>query len=99
MIIILFAIPPGFIGIGYLEGIELYLWFGAIGLYFLGAILFLRKANTELRSREISYIIYIAYGVFLVGMGMTRVFFLISFFNPDLYDFFTILGYISAIAV
>jgi hypothetical protein len=98
VIIILFAIPPGFIGIGYLEGIELYLWFGAIGLFFLGAVLFLRKAMKELRSREISYIVYIAYGIFLIGMGLTRVFFLIAFFIPDLYDFYTILGYISAIS-
>ncbi len=39
-----------------------------------------------------------AYGIFLLLMGVTRILFIIGFYTPTLYDFYTLLGYISGTA-
>ena len=86
----------------YYVGIPLILWIICMGLFFFGFILFLIEAKkSELKSQKM---INKAYGIFLLCMGLTRIFFILGvyFYLPtlcdDCYDFYTTLGYISAIA-
>lgn len=91
----MFEIPEAFRGIGYLEGPELYLWFVAVGLLWLGFVLFMTKApKVELKSQKMHYI---AFGFFSLMFGITRVLFITAVFIPDYYDFFTTLGYITSL--
>ncbi len=78
---------------GYYAGISLMLWFVATGLMFLSTIILIIKAiKIEGRSPKL---MYFAYGIFYILFGLTRIFYVVAVYNPDNYDFFTNLGYIT----
>ena len=78
---------------GYYAGISLILWFLAAGLMFLSAIILIIKAiKSEGRSPKL---MYLAYGIFYIFFGLTRILYIVAVYNPDSYDFFTNLGYIT----
>ena len=78
---------------GYYEGTSLILWFVATGLMFLSTIMLVIKAiKIEGRSPKL---MYLAYGIFYILFGLTRILYIVAVYNPDSYDFFTTLGYIT----
>jgi hypothetical protein len=80
---------------GYYAGISLILWFVATGLMFLGTIILIIKAiKIEGRSPKL---VNLAYGLFYVFFGLTRIFYIVAVYNPDSYDFFTTIGYITQV--
>jgi len=92
----IFAIPEVFKGIGYYQGISLILWIIAISLTFLSSALFaFRALKTEEKGPKMANI---AYCIFLVFFGLTRIVYIIAVYNPLNYDFYTILGYIFFIS-
>jgi hypothetical protein len=78
---------------GYYAGISLILWFVAAGLMFLSAIILIIK-STKIEERS-PKLVYLAYGMFYIFFGLTRIVYIIAVYNPDSYDFFTTLGYIT----
>lgn len=95
MKVLILAIPKGFPD-GYYEGISLYLWFGTIALFFLACVLFIMKGRKlDLKSQKM---LFIAYGIASLGLGFTRLFFILGVHIPDQYDFYTTLGYLSSLA-
>ncbi|TFF95022.1 MAG: hypothetical protein EU544_03665 [Promethearchaeota archaeon] len=88
-------VPEGFPP-GYYSGFSLMLWFVVIALFFLNFIVFLWKARgVEMESQKW---LFISYGVASLGLGFTRIFFILGVYISAQYDFYTILGYISALA-
>ncbi|MHA1149946.1 MAG: hypothetical protein ACTSR8_17045 [Promethearchaeota archaeon] len=88
-------VPEGFPD-GYYEGISLYLWFGTITFFFIAFILFIIKGRKlDLKSQKM---LFYGYSMASLGLGFTRVFFLLGVHIPDQYDFFTTLGYLSSLA-
>ena len=83
----------------YYGGVSLIFWFISIAIYVIGFFLFIKEAaKTELMSLKMSHY---AYGVFLLLMACTRIFFIIGYYLgaiPGAYDFYTSLGYISGTA-
>lgn len=87
--------PKSLQGIGYYEGVSLFFWIISIMLLFLAFFLFLKKGGEiELKS---SKMVFYGYAMFTLFFGMTRIFFIIGVHKPDQYDFYTTLGYISAL--
>lgn len=78
---------------GYYAEISLILWFVATGLMFLSTIILIIKSiKIENRSPKL---VYLAYGIFYIFFGLTRILYIVAVYNPDSYDFFTTLGYIT----
>ena len=88
-------IPEVFQGIGYFQELSLILWLISAGLLFLAFLLFLLKSNKlEMKSQKM---IYLGYGLFGLFFGITRILFIIAFYIPDQYDFYTTFGYMTGI--
>ena len=86
-------VPRAYLGIGYYSGLSLILWISSVILLFLTFALFLIKSSkVEMKSQKM---LYIGYGTFGLFFGISRIFFILGFFNPESYDFFTTLGYIT----
>jgi hypothetical protein len=80
---------------GYYTGLSFFLWFISIEILFLSFLLFIREAlKMDLTSQRMANY---GYGVYSGLMGVTRIMFIVAVYNPDLYDFYTILGYMSGI--
>lgn len=80
---------------GYYQGISLILWLIASGLFFLTFTLFFIKGSKfKLKSMKMTYF---AYGIVLLMLGFTRIFFIVAVYIPDNYDFYTTLGYLTGI--
>ena len=91
----LLEMPEVFKNMDYYEGIPLILWLIGFGLYILGFILFFREGKRmELKSQKMANY---AYGTFMLGMGITRIVFIIAIYIPEAYDFWTTLGYITGL--
>ena len=92
----IFQLPEVFQGIGYYQGISFILWIIVIILLFISAILFL--IHSFKKELEMAKKGYTAYVLFFIFFGITRIVYLLSVYIPENYEFFTTIGYISAIA-
>jgi CDP-diglyceride synthetase len=85
-------LPEVLQGLNYYQGISLILWIIVIVLLFLSAVLFFKEAlgleQKQPRSGNL------AYGIFSLFFGMTRMVYVIAVYMPNSYDFFINLGYI-----
>ena len=90
-----FAVPDAFVKAGYLQGIDLYLWYAFIALCAIACIFFLlRMSRSESKTQKH---LYVGYALLCLGYAVTRVFFIVAVFVPDQYDFYTELGYVPGI--
>lgn len=80
---------------GYYAGISLILWLLATGLMFLSTIILIIKSVK--RKERSPKLVFLAYGIFYIFFGLTRLFYIIAIYNPDNYDFYVTLGYITQV--
>ncbi len=89
-------IPQVFLDAGYFKGLDAYLWWIFTALCVVACVVFLiRMKRSETPSQKH---LYLAYGLFSLGYGITRVLFNIGIYIPDQYEFYTTLGYFPSIA-
>lgn len=91
----IFQIPDTFVGIGYYEGISLILWIVATVLMISSTIIFMIKA-IKIQEKSAKSM-FIAYGLFYIFFGLTRILYIEAVYILGMYDFFTTLGYITQI--
>ena len=91
----IFQIPDAFVGIGYYEGISLILWIVATVLMISSTIIFMIKA-IKIQEKSAKSM-FIAYGLFYIFFGLTRILYIEAVYILGMYDFFTTLGYITQI--
>ncbi len=89
----LFDVPEGLKGIGYYQGISLILWILVIILLLISVCLFAIKAFKTEEGKGLRMML-IAYSVFCLFYGLTRIIYIIAVYNPPNYDFFVILGFL-----
>ncbi|MGQ4873730.1 MAG: hypothetical protein ACP6IY_06595 [Promethearchaeia archaeon] len=88
----LFKVPEVFDYSTYYRGISLVLWIITISGCFIGALLFIIKANKmELKSQKW---LYLGYGVFFIFFSLMRIFYIVAVYIPENYDLYTSLGYV-----
>lgn len=91
----IFQIPDAFVGIGYYEGISLILWIVATVLMISSTIIFMIKA-IKIQEKSAKSM-FIAYGLFYIFFGLTRILYIEAVYILGMFDFFTNLGYITQI--
>jgi hypothetical protein len=92
---VILEIPSALKGIGYYEGLHLILYIVVITLFFFCASLFILygiKADSKETKEG-----FFAYGLFFVFFAFHNIFYIISFYIPEDYEFYTTLGYIFAL--
>jgi len=92
---LIFQIPDAFVGIGYYEGISLILWIVATVLMISSTIIFMIKA-IKIQEKSAKSM-FIAYGLFYIFFGLTRILYIEAVYILGMFDFFTNLGYITQI--
>ena len=92
---VILEIPSVFEGIGYYEGLHLILYIVVITLFFISASLFIPYGiKTESREKKLGYF---AFGLFYIFFALHSIFYIIGYYIPENYDFYTTLGYIFAL--
>lgn len=91
----LFDYPDALIGIGYYQGLSIILWYiCSIALFIFAAIFFIKAYRIDVKEPKLGYI---AYGIFGLFFGLTRLVYIIGVFSPPMYDFYVTLGYIFTV--
>jgi xanthosine utilization system XapX-like protein len=90
----IFEIPEAFKGIGYQEGLDLYLWIVFIFLSLLSSLIFLKgMTQTKYIAQKQTFFCFFMYN-FCLGV-LTRAFYIIAVYIPEYYDTFTSIGYFT----
>lgn len=81
------------------EGIPLYIWIASIVIHLMGTIIIKKKANASKELISLNKLLN-SYTIFLLLLGINRVFFLAAYLSPehsiDFYNLFLSFGYICA---